>query len=411
MKVFSALYDFVLGLYGMTYLPKYFNKKYALRRHFKMPDIVKKTNGPLIWIHAVSVGETKAVSKLAKRLKEQLNGTLVFSNITATGHQEALKTIHFADYHVLFPLDFSWKMRALIDKVKPDLVILTETDFWYHFLTYTKANGATIAVVNGKISENSFKRLQYVPWFAEKIFSPVDVFCVQCGLYNDRFTALGVPKEKVHTVPNLKYEDTPVPVDSAELKNRLGISSADFIVVAGSTHPGEEALILEAFQKAAILNSKLIIVPRHPERFSRVADDLRKTGIKVQRYTENSPPENVILIDAMGLLRQCYSLASVAVVGGSFVPGIGGHNILEPLFYSVPVLFGPFMGGQPDMVEITLKYGIGKASDGQHLASDLTFSVPQEKFIQAREDIQGGVDKTFDLIMQKYACDKSVGAL
>lgn len=410
MKLFNSLYDSVLGLYALSYLPKFFAKKYAFRRKFKMPDIVKGDK-PLIWVHAVSVGETKAVAKLAKLLKEHLNATLVFSNITGTGYQEALKSLPFADYHLLFPLDFSWTMRALIDKVKPDLVVLTETDFWINFLECAEQSGATIALVNGKISERSYQRLQYLPWLAKKLFSPVSLFCVQCELYGERFKTLGVPKEKIHTVPNLKYEDAPVQIDSTELKNKLGIVDGDFVIVAGSTHPGEELIILDAFLKANIPQSKLLIVPRHPERFNTVAGDLKRRGVAFSRYSENALSERVILVDAMGLLRQCYALGSIAVVGGSLVPGIGGHNILEPLFYSVPVLFGPFMNGQPDMVEIALKYGVGKATNGQELANDFEFSVPKEKFILAREGIQGGVQQTFELIMHKIACDKSRGIL
>lgn len=411
--MFSFFYNFALGLYALTYLPKIFSAKYTERRHFKMP-LIQKTTKPLIWIHAVSVGETKAIVKLARKLKEHYNATLVVSNITGTGHQEAKKSLNFADYHVLLPLDFSWTMKRLAKEAKPDILILTETDFWYHFLKYCKEEGALIAVVNGKISERSYDRLKTLPRIANKLFNPVSLFCVQSQLYADRFLSLGVPAAKLHTFPNLKYDDTPPPIDPAslqEFKTRLGIVPGDYVIVAGSTHPGEEQLIVQAFLQAKIPQSKLLIVPRHPERFNAVAVLLENEVGKISRFSQNQKPEQITLIDTMGILRQCYAIGDIAIVGGSFVPGIGGHNILEPSFFHKPVLFGPHMEGQPDMVDIMLKYGIGKQTDRENLSEELRFSVLDEKFIQALRGIQGGVDATFNAITEKYACDKSGCAL
>lgn len=407
--MFSFFYNLAIGLYSLTYLPKIFSAKYTERRKFKLPNI-QKTSKPLIWVHAVSVGETKAVAKLAEMLKKHFDATLVISNITGTGHQEAKKTLPFADYHILLPLDLSWTMKPLIEKVKPDLVILTETDFWYHFLKFSHEAGACIALVNGKISDRSYERLQAFPWIAKRLYQYVDLFCVQSDSYANKFHALGVPKDKIHAIPNLKYDDSPAPFDPSVLeafKKQLGIQPDDYVVVAGSTHPGEESLILEAFFAAKIPRSKLLIVPRHPERFNAVADDLRKNGVLFSRFSEAAPPQNVILIDAMGVLRKCYAVGSIALVGGSFVPGIGGHNILEPAFFQLPVLFGPFMEGQAEMCEIVLKYKIGEQVKGEDLAENLKLSVSKEKIISALESIQGGVKETFREILHKYACEKS----
>ncbi len=399
--MFSLFYNFGLALYGLTYLPRFFSAKYTERRHFKMPRIVKGDK-PLIWVHAVSVGETKAVAKLAKRLKEHYDATLVVSNITGTGHQEAKKSLPFADYHILLPLDFSWTMKRLLSEAKPNLVVLTETDFWYHFLKYSKAEGACVALVNGKISERSFQRLEKLPWLAKRLLGAVDLFCVQSELYGDRFTKLGVPDEKMHVIPNLKYDDTPAPIELGVLnafKEKLGIADGEYVVVAGSTHPGEEAIVLREFLKADIPNSKLLIVPRHPERFNKVAEELKGVA---SRFSLGETGKRVILVDAMGVLRKCYSVGSIALVGGSFVSGIGGHNILEPAFSEIPVLFGPHMEGQAEMREIVLKYEIGKQVRGDEIAENLRFAVPKEKIICALEAIQGGVSETFKEILKKY---------
>lgn len=407
--MFSFFYDLFLAAYSLAFLPKWWSEKYRVRREFSMPEIEKGAR-PLIWVHAVSVGETKAVCRLARRLKDHYHATLVFSCITGTGYAEAKKSAPFADYHVFLPLDFSWTMKKLIGKCKPDLVIITETDFWFHFINYCKEEGAVVALVNGKISNRSFHRLSYFPFLAHRLFSPLDLFAVQNSLYAERFHLLGVPMEKIFSIPNLKYDDTPPPFDHEVLETfraMLGVTSDNPIVVAGSTHEGEELPVVEAFLKAKIPHSKLLLVPRHPERFARVAEQLEREGISFSVLSSGSLVESIVLIDAMGLLRQCYAIGTIAVVGGSFVPGIGGHNILEPAFYHLPVLFGPHMEGQPEMVEIVKKFEIGKQLSESELSENLQFSVSSEKFISALSSIQGGVSQTFEQILKKYPCDKS----
>lgn len=358
------IYDIALCLLSVAVAPKLLYEKI---RYGKYPDFLKKKcathfpviekgSRPLFWIHAVSVGETRAVSALAKKLKAlPSNPLLLITNVTDTGHQEALKTLPFADYHLFLPFDFLWIMRPLMKRIKPDLILITETDLWYNLMNEAKSQGARIALVNGKISEQSAKRLSWFPYFTKRLLGFFDLFALQNQEYFDRFAALGVPASKMHVTGNLKL-DVPPPKNQTGLAEQLHLSKDDVVIVAGSTHEGEECIILNAYcALKPSLKRKLILVPRHPERFNHVADLIQKTGKPWGRYSQGfSGGEEILLIDAMGLLNACYNLSTLSLVAGSFVPGIGGHNIFEPAAFGKPVLFGAFMEGQKDFVRLML---------------------------------------------------------
>jgi len=332
------------------------------RLGFDFPDIDKQ-NKPLIWIHAVSVGETRAVISLAKSLKERY--TLIISSVTETGHAEAKRSLSFADYHLFLPLDLKFIINPIIKKVKPDFCIISETDLWFEFLKSLKENGAKIVLVNGKISSKSFKRLQFFKFFANRLYLLIDFFMLQNDLYKERFSTLGVPENKISITGNLKFDEEYALLDDEELivwKKRLSIKDETKVLVIGSTHDPEEALILNSLNEIMVRypNLKIIIVPRHPERFDTVEKELISRKLQFNRFSQTAECQaNIILIDAMGLLRNCYQVADVAIVAGSFTEKIGGHNILEPLGYGVPLIFGPFMHSQPDLLSLVLEYHAG----------------------------------------------------
>lgn len=411
------IYDIALCVLSIAVAPKLLYEKI---RYGKYPDFLKKKraldfpkiakNGrPLFWIHAVSVGETRAISALAKKLKAlPSNPLLLITNITDTGHQEALKTLSFADYHLYLPFDFLWIMRPLIKRIKPDLILITETDLWYNFLNEAKREGAKIALVNGKISEQSAKRLSWLPYFSKRLLGLFDLFALQNQEYLDRFASLGVPLQKMHITGNLKL-DVPPPKNHSGLAELLHLSPNAEIIVAGSTHEGEEKIILDAFcALKPSSNRKLIIVPRHPERFNHVADLIQKTGKPWGRHSQGfSGNEEILLIDAMGLLNACYDLSTLSLVAGSFVPGIGGHNIFEPAAFGKPVLFGPFMEGQKDFVRLMLsaqaaeqvplnqlKEYLEKFLDQPQMCLDM--GVRGKNLYLAQ---QGASEKTYDLLI------------
>ena len=391
--IFSFFYDLVLSVlsllsFGVLY---FFKKKYKTslmqRFGFDFP-VVDKKNKPLIWIHAVSVGETRAIASLAKMLKEDY--TLLISSITETGHEEAKRALSFADYHVFLPLDLSFIIKPILKRVNPDFVLISETDLWFQFLKASKNNGAKIMLVNGKVSQRSANRLYWVPFFCKKLYGLIDFFCVQNKIYFERFLLLQVPPDKIAVIANLKFDDEFAVLEIQEIelfKKRLGIDSNSKVLVVGSTHETEEKIILNAlepiFKKYSDL--KVLIVPRHPERFNEVEKELILLKLPFCRYSKaENCNQKIVLIDAMGLLRKCYSVATIAIVGGSFIARVGGHNILEPLAYKVPVLFGPYMHSQPDFLELVLSHQAG-------------VQVKEEELTEAVNDLLDNPEKRFVL--------------
>jgi 3-deoxy-D-manno-octulosonic-acid transferase len=371
----SFIYDFFLLLISLIALPKLIymrliHKKYkssfCKRLGKNFPDIEKKSQS-LIWVHAVSVGETKVAAVMVKQLKKEYpNSMIVVSSVTETGHVEAMRAIPQADYHVYLPFDFAWIIKSIVNKTKPDLVVICESDFWYNFLNASKAQGAKIVLINGKISENSMNNFSKIPFFSQNLFSKIDFYCLQNKHYQDRFAALGISSEKMAITGNIKFDDTCIPLSDEQLhdfRSSLGIKKGDQVLVFGSTHDPEEKFFIKCLQELWEIfpHLKAILVPRHPERFKEVKFLLEKHRIPFHKFSkvDKEIKANVILMDAMGLLRKCYQLADIAIVGGSYTSKIGGHNIMEPSWFGIPALFGPFMHQQPELVELVKEYGAG----------------------------------------------------
>ncbi len=365
----KALYQrLVLGKYRGTFL---------LRFGIGFPKIEKKGR-PLVWIHAVSLGETKAVVPLAKQIYESLeNPLIVISSVTETGHAEAKKSIPFAAHHVYLPIDFRFIIGPIMRRIAPDLVLLTETDFWLNFLKSAKKAGAKIVVVNGKLSERSARRYQRLAFITKPLWQLIDLFCVQSNSYKERFESAGVPSDRLYVTGNLKLDSS-----SSHLKGELldvwrqkfRIMPDHPVLVVGSTHAPEEKIFLDVLPElwCRYPHLKVLLIPRHPERFDSVAELCAQASIPFSRYSQNNISEKLVLVDEMGILQKCYQLADVAFVGGSFTEKVGGHNILEPCAFGVPVLFGPHMHAQPDLVKLVMEYQAGVQTDSFHLVPALS---------------------------------------
>lgn len=418
----SFLYEFGLVLLALCALPKLlfemvFKGKYRksfLKRFGMGFPVIKKEGRPLIWVHAVSLGETKAVSALVKTIKTDFNHPLiVFSTTTETGYVEACRTIG-ADYHVYLPFDFNWVVNPIVEHAAPDLVILCESDFWYNFLKSAKKYGAKIALVNGKLSTRSMERFSKFRRFTDQLFSQIDLFCVQSQLYAKRFETIGVPSEKIAVTGNIKFDGDYAKLPLVQLeawRRELGIKPKDPVLVVGSSHNPEETQLLEVLEEVwkAFPDLKVLFVPRHPERFNEVASILQKQSIAFRRLSQKGQehtPAPVILIDAMGLLRKCYQLADIAIVAGSYTVKVGGHNVLEPSWYGVPVIFGPHMESQPDLVDLMKEYGAGVQVNMEDLQSELIGLLLDanrrktlgEAGLRLSSDVHGATGKTCDLI-------------
>ncbi len=302
---------------------------------------------PLIWIHAVSVGEVLAVTRLVATLERALpDDQLLISTTTRTGH--ALARERFGSNRVFYcPLDLPWAVSAYLRRLKPSLLILVETEFWPNLLSGCFRRGIPVAVVNARISNRSWPRYQRLGRLWRPLLSRLSRVLAQSATDAERLRALGCLPDRVSVAGNLKFDVRAAQEADAtrELKARLGGLR---LIVAGSTLEGEESALLQAWPKLLAADSQLamVLAPRHPERFTSVALLLEKSGIPWVRRSEWSNekqeplrPGAIVLLDTIGELASVYSLAAVAFVGGSLVPA-GGHNPLEPAQFGVPIVMG-----------------------------------------------------------------------
>lgn len=381
-----ALFSFPIFLYQYLFKKKYRNS--FLKRWGKsFPEI---HSDKLIWLHAVSVGEIKAVSTFLKMLKEAYpEYQLLISSITETGHQEAKKCIPFADFHVYLPFDFSYVIGPILKRVKPKVVILSESDFWYNFLTISKKLGAKLFLINGKLSEKSAKRYRLFSCL-KGFFTPFDLMCIQDETYQKRFLSLGLDPQKISVTGNLKLDDSYSQLSASEeegLKDMLHIKQGDLVLVIGSTHDPEEELFLDLMPKLweRFPNLKVLLVPRHPERFKTVARLIERKQIPFYKFSEITSVKNgvrLILVDAMGQLRSLYQISDVSVVAGSFTPKVGGHNILEPNWFGKPSVYGPYMYTQKGFLDLARRYQSGLQTEEETLLEDLSrlLQNPEERY-------------------------------
>lgn len=369
-----------------------------------MPQIPWKKKGEMrIWIHAVSLGETKAIKPLLEEIKKDFpDAVLFFSSTTETGQSEA-KTNHKELSCCFFlPLDFSFLMKRMVSKISPDLFILVETDFWLNLLSYLKKNDASVVVVNGKMSPASHRNYKRAPKFSKDLFSLVDLYCVQSQEYKFAFKDLGVREEKILVSGNVKFDAKEILSHSISFK---GFREERKVVTLASTHEHEEEMILEALKEMKESLS-FLIAPRHPSRFAVVAKLLEREKIPFRRITEEGDgSEQVVLVDRMGVLDQCYRLSQAVIVGGSFVKHVGGHNIYEPVRFGVPVLYGPYMYKQTELVNSLQKHHIGEQVELSHLkgALERLLDTPEEqlKYQALRSEMEGATERSWAAIKNK----------
>ena len=301
---------------------------------------------PAIWIHAVSVGEVLAISGLAEELAKRFpQHRIVISTTTDTGQK--LAQSRFGGENVFyFPLDFGFAIRPYLRLLRPELIVIAETEFWPNFLRLAHASGARIAVVNARISDRSRPGYRRFRWLLAGVLRQVDLFLTQTAEDARRLEEIGANAEKVQVTGNLKF-DVPAPPTAAvvaSLRAALQRGDTSPVIVCGSTVDGEEPLLLQAFSNvlASYPRAALILAPRHPERFGEVAELLDTLGIRFWRrslWSGDPITSGVLLIDTIGELAALYALADVAFVGGSLVPR-GGHNIIEPALHGVPIVVG-----------------------------------------------------------------------
>jgi 3-deoxy-D-manno-octulosonic-acid transferase len=313
---------------------------------------------PVIWVHAVSVGEVFAVSGLVKSLRDTFSEyRVVISTTTDSG--QALARKRFGEENVFyFPADFAFAIRPYLQALQPQLVVIAETEFWPNFLRLVHGSGASIAIVNARISDRSLPSYRRFRWALRKILADVDVFLTQTSEDAARLRLIGAPEERVQVTGNLKFDMSlpTVPPIVETLRTSLDQSHTAPVLVCGSTVEGEESLLLKAFENLLVAHPRatMILAPRHPERFADVAKLLKEMTISFWlRSAWNGEPLAgvVLLVDTIGELAALYALADIAFVGGSLVPR-GGHNIIEPAQHGVAIVTGNHTENFRDIVAL-----------------------------------------------------------
>lgn len=328
-----------------------------------------------IWLHAVSVGEFLAARALTDKLQTGLPAyRLVVSTTTLTGQRLARAASNSFDATFYFPFDWKFSVRRALDRVKPSIVIILETELWPNFLRECRTRDVIVILANGRISERSFRRYRRVRSFIQRAIGDFSLMMMQTEADAERARQLGA--SSVRVCGNLKYDvevenlistDTRERLDSStEINQQFGLSSSSHLIVAGSTAPGEEEMLLVSLREVrthrGLEDARLVVAPRHPERFNEVArlisrseftfarrsdslqrpaSSIRSGSTQTHSVLKQAPQEaDVILLDTIGELALVYRFAAVVFVGGSLVPR-GGHNVIEPAAFARPIIVGP----------------------------------------------------------------------
>jgi 3-deoxy-D-manno-octulosonic-acid transferase len=319
-------------------------------------------------VHAVSVGEVISAVPLVKALIGSLEDkSIVFSAATKTGFEVANKLLKKrVDAIFFYPYDLVFSVKRVIGKINPAVVILVETDIWPNFLVELKKREVPVALVNARLSKNSFLGYKRFSFFMKPLFLTFAKICAQSMEDAHRFENLGIPAGRIIQTGNLKFDQEydPIPeADLQELKQSMHIKPNKNILLAGSTHKGEEAILMDAFSKLQreFTDILLIVAPRYPDRAESVCEIYRSAGFSAYPLKDLGKVDpdatlDVIVVDVIGILRRLYALADIAFVGGSLVNS-GGQNPLEPAAFSKPILFGPDMTDFQEVSHLLLRLG------------------------------------------------------
>ena len=363
------LYSALLAAFLLITLPYWLlqmlrHGKYraGLRQRFGAvpPHLLKTGDQRTIWVHAVSVGEVVASSAVVEALRREYpSHRVLISTTTSTGQKLAARKFG-AENVFYFPLDFAFAVRPYVEALRPELCVIAETEFWPNFLRLVKRKGARIAIINCRISDRSLPGYRRLRFWLPRVLANVDLFLAQTEEDRRRLIEIGASEAKVRVGGNLKFDIAPpqMPSIAASLRASFDQTGAAPVLVCGSTLDEEEGLLLSAFRNILATHSKavMILAPRHPERFADVAALVDQLGFRVWRrslWSGEPLAGGVLVLDSIGELGALYSLATVAFVGGSLVPR-GGHNILEPAMYGVPIITGNHYENFRDIVNFFL---------------------------------------------------------
>jgi len=423
-------YSLLLSLGLIVLIPHFLiqalaHGKYIAGLRQRLGSLPPVNGKPVIWLHCVSVGETQAARPLAQRVKQEFpHHALVVSTITLTGQKLARDVFRtHAESVFYFPFDWRWSVRRALKTINPSAVLIMETELWPNFLRECKARRIPVALVNGRISRQSFRRYKLIRFFLRRLLSCLSLAVMQSETDAARLRDLGMTDEKLYTAGNLKFDAEvagELTAKTAEIRDRFGLDSSVPLILAASTHAPEEEIILESIKQ--LQPARLILAPRHPERFNEVATLIQKSGLKWTRRTDSPAADDdttatVILLDTIGELPATYSLADVVFVGGSLVDK-GGHNVLEPAAAGVAVVTGAhthnfhaiidLMAEAKAIIQLPPVETSAAAPELTHVLKNLLANTNERKELGRRAkqlvtDNQGATDRTINLLAHLLA--------
>ncbi len=413
-----ALYSAVLGVGLLAYLPAFLARRRRAGYGRNLAQRLGRLGDglppePRCWIHAVSVGESAAAVPLVEGIRRRWPELgIVVTTITPTGARIVAERLAGTAAHRYFPIDLPGPVARALDAARPRFFIAIETELWPNFLRALARRRVPAMIANGRISDRSFRRYHWVRGLMRRVLADVAVFAMQTEEDARRIIALGAPRERVVVTGNLKGDLLPeASPDDARWRERLGLGAAARLWIAGSTHRGEEALVLDAFAQARARCPQLalILAPRHPERTGEVEALIQERGlgaVRRSRLPGDAAPGAIVILDTVGELAALYALAEVVFVGGSLVP-VGGHNVLEPAMRGKPVLTGPHTSNFREGVELLQRSGGGLVvKDGADLARELRRLLEDRDLARRMGEAarlafagrQGAVSATLDLV-------------
>lgn len=350
--IYNAITSIIyLFIYILTFLSKRVNA-FFIKRVFRIEPIEK---GEYILIHASSLGEINLLEPFIKKILIDETKKLIISVVTDTGYNQATLKYQSPNVKIVyFPLDNIFSIKKLFKNVTFEKTIIVETEIWPNFINYLNKR-SKLYLINGRISEKSYKKYDKVKKYLSSYLNKFQYLIMQTEEDKERIIKLGAMRDKVFNYGNLKFDinfDNFLEEELQEFKNRLGVENKVF--VAGSTRDGEEEIILRVFKK--LKGYKLLLVPRHLQRISEIEELLENENYSL--YSQRIKDSDIIIVDTMGILRKCYAIADVTFVGGTLVD-IGGHSLLEPLYYGKKPIFGKYLQNVKDIAKEMLKLKLG----------------------------------------------------
>ena len=379
------------------------------------PNRPDRPDKPVIWIHAVSLGEVVAAAPFVKALHERHpECRYIVTTVTETGREAVEQRLGGIAEHRYAPLDFSWAVAGMVRRLRPLLYVFVETEIWPNLLWTLGDQHVPSVLVNGRLSSRSFRR-QDVPVirsFYRSVLQTLTLCLMQSDRDADRIVALGAEPSRVHVTGNIKF-DQPLPDvrSDGSLRRSFGIDEHEQLILAGSTHPGEEEVLVSAYRHIVKTypSTVLMLAPRHIERAERVEAMLREAGLVVQRKSqigEKQSGPRVVILDTRGELSRAYREAVLAFVGGTLVP-VGGHNLLEPAVWGTPVMFGPHTDHCAEVATLLSEAGGGcRVTEEEDLVASLDEWLGRPEIRsrvgqaarQAVLDNQGALTRSLELI-------------